>query len=48
MVRAPSQTRKTALLAYQISQEFQGVGVRDFGFVERVLGEQKHVLTKPR
>lgn len=48
MVRAPSQTRKTVLLAYQISQEFRGVGVREFEFVERVVGERKHVLTKPR
>lgn len=46
MVRAMSSN--AVLAAYQILQQFRGVGAREFELVERALGEHKRLLTKPR
>lgn len=46
MVRAMSSN--AVLAAYQILQQFRGVGAREFELVERALGEHKRLLTKPQ
>jgi hypothetical protein len=46
MVRALSSN--AVLAAYQILQQFRGVGAREFEMVERAVGERKRLLTKPR